>query len=285
MNEDLLDRKHSLQLVKRLRVLNENLKKKVNERTYALKNQNKALKIQSDEIQSRNRELEGLQLYQEKLTHMLIHDLKAPIGTILHLTEVIKSPDEHFVRIVRESTNRMQHLVNNLLDIRRLETAGMPVDIEGLRLSDILNECKMHMQYLAQVKDISIVIDVKVHFVVYADKNLLVRVINNLLDNAIKHSEMNSEIHLTVENVMIKRAPALRIIVSDEGPGIPADMQTTIFDAYKSNSRQSEHFRSHGLGLAFCKMAVEAMHGEISIESFPDNGTHVYIDLPRVKLR
>lgn len=284
MSEFLMDRKYSLKLAKKLRTLNKNLEDKVLERTKRLENKNQELKNQAIEIQAHNQEMKALQVYQDKLTHMLIHDLKAPIGTILQLTEVIQSPDENFVRVVRESTNRMQFLVHNLLDIRQLETTSMPVEIEGLRLADILNESKRHMQYQAEAKDIRIVIDVKVHFVVYADKNLLIRVFNNLLDNAIKYSDINSEIKITVENTIIKLAPALRIVVSDEGSGIPEAMQSSLFDAYKSKSQQPEHFRSHGLGLAFCKMAVEAMHGEISIESAPNQGTRVYVDLPRVKL-
>jgi signal transduction histidine kinase len=285
MSELLMDRKHSLKLAKELKALNKNLEGKVLERTKSLENNNKKLKKQTEEIQARNQEMEALQGYQEKLTHMLIHDLKAPIGTILQLTEVIQNPDENFVHIVRESTNRMQLLVHNLLDIRQLELAAMPVDIEGLRLADMLNESKKHMLYQAVAKEVEIVIDVKAHFVVYADKHLFIRVVNNLLDNGIKHSEPKSEIRITVENTMIKLAPALRIVISDEGSGISKDIQASLFDAYKNKSQQFEHFRSHGLGLAFCKMAVEAMHGEISIESVPNKGTQVYIDLPRVKLR
>ncbi|MDA3910603.1 MAG: sensor histidine kinase [Bacteroidales bacterium] len=285
MSEFLMERKHSLQFAKKLRALNKNLEEKVSVRTKKQENQNQELKKQAVEIQSRNRELEQLQIYQEKLTHMLVHDLKAPIGTILHLTEVIKTPDKNFVDVVRESTNRMQFLVHNLLDIRRLETAGMPVDIEGLRLADVLNESKKHMLYQAKAKNVNIIVDVKVHFVVYADKNLLVRVVTNLLDNAIKHVEENAEIRISVENSMLKLAPSLRIVISDNGSGIPDDIQATLFDSYKSKVKQTEHFRSHGLGLAFCKMAIEAMHGEICIESDLGKGTQVFIDLSRVKLQ
>jgi len=284
MSDFLMDRKHSLQLAMKLRVLNKHLEDKVIERTKTLENQNEELKIQAAEIESRNREMEQLQQYQDKLSHMLIHDLKAPIGTILHLTEVIKTPDENFVHIVRESTNRMQLLVYNLLDIRRLETTGMPVNIEGLRLNDILAESKKLMAYQAEAKQINIVIDVKVHFVIYADKGLLIRVVNNLLDNAIKYSEPQTEISISVDNTMLKLAPALHLIISDQGSGIPEEIQDTLFEAYKSKSKPDKAFSSHGLGLAFCKLAVEAMHGEISIESVKGKGTTVFIVLPRVKI-
>lgn len=285
MSDSLMERKHSLQLAMRLRSLNKHLEDKVIQRTETLENQNQELKTQAIKIESRNQEMEQLQRYQEKLSHMLIHDLKAPIGTILHLTEVIKEPDENFVHIIRESTNRMQLLVYNLLDIRRLETAGMPVNIEGLRLIDVLNESRNYVLYQAKVKQINIVIDVKAHFVIYADKGLFVRVVNNLLDNAIKYSESNTEICISADNSILNLSPALRLAISDQGSGIPKDVHETIFDAYKSKPKADKAFSSHGLGLAFCKMAVEAMQGEISIESSEDNGTTVFVDLPRVKLR
>ncbi len=283
MSDFLKDRKHALELIRKQRELNENLKSTVAERTEKLEKISQNLKSQDADIQDRNKEMEQLQSYQEKLTHMLIHDLKAPIGTILHLTEVIKTPDESFINVVRDSTSRMQLLVYNLLDIRRIETAEMPVDIQGLRLADILNESKKHMLYQAKAKQIIVILEVKAHFVVYADKNLLIRIVDNVLDNGIKHVDEQSEIRISVENAMLNLTPALRIVISDNGYGIPEDIKASLFDAYKTRANDLEAFSSHGLGLAFCKMAVEAMHGVISVESEEGKGTKVFIDLPRVK--
>lgn len=280
------DKKKYLKLTDTLKDMNEQLELMVDERTKELKAQNDNLKDNAAKVEANNREMKSLQMYQERLSHMLIHDLKAPIGTILHLTDVIESPDANFVRIVKESTIRMQMLVLNLLDIRKLEMAEMKVNATPLNVASLVKSSVSQLKFRADAKQISLNSTVSENVTIYADAALLSRVFDNLIDNAIKHTPEESEIRIYAEKYVLNSVPAFRIVVEDNGYGISPEKQMHLFDDYVSDLKADNDgvYTSHGLGLAFCKMAIDAMHGEIHVESELDKGTKIFIDLPRVKI-
>ncbi len=286
VKEAINEKKKCLEMTIKLQGMNEKLELMVDERTKELKAQNDNLKDNAAKVEENNREMKSLQMYQERLSHMLIHDLKAPIGTILHLTDVIESPDANFVRIVKESTIRMQMLVLNLLDIRKLEMAEMKVNAAPVNVAFLLKSSILQLKFRADVKQIRLESTVNENVTVYADAALLSRVFDNLIDNAIKHTPEESEIVIYAEKFVLNSVPAFRIVVEDNGYGISPEKQIHLFDDYVSDvqAHTDERYTSHGLGLAFCKMAINAMQGEIHVESELEKGTKIFIDLPRVKI-
>lgn len=286
VEEAINEKKKCLEMTEMLRGMNEQLETMVDDRTKELKTQNDSLKDNAEKVEQNNREMKSLQMYQERLSHMLIHDLKAPIGTILHLTDVIESPDANFVRIVKESTIRMQMLVLNLLDIRKLEMAEMKVNATPLNVASLLKSSISQLKFRADAKQISLKSEVNENITVYADSALLLRVFDNLIDNAIKHTPEESKVIVYAEKYVLNSVPAFRIVLEDNGYGISPEKQMHLFDDYVSDLKADNDgvYTSHGLGLAFCKMAIDAMHGEIHVESELDKGTKIFIDLPRVKI-
>jgi hypothetical protein len=171
----------------------------------------------------------------------------------------------------------MLNLVDNLLDIGKFENDRMDLAPVEVSLRQMVRNAIQHLYIQAGSRQITILTDPECDFIVWSDEGITERILVNLLDNAIKHSPASGTVEVSAEsgNSMV------RIKVSDNGEGIPAGFMPSVFEKYATARQESAH-RSYGLGLTFCRMAVEALGGEIGIDSDPGKGTTVWFTLPLV---
>lgn len=256
--------------------VNQNLEHLVEHRTSELKQKNNILV-------ERTEELNRLQLLQKELTGMVVHDLKAPLGTLIEMSKIIKNPDGRYINMVMDSSRRMLQLVMNILDIQKLESANINVTSEKVLVKDLIEDSVNQMEFVSSLKNVDIIVNSKDTHSAILDYTLATRVINNLLDNAIKHVSKGSSIYIQSEEIVLNNFPEIRISIIDNGPGIPEEQKSKIFDSFISASGDNNKRSSHGLGLSFCKMAMEAMYGDIGLETELGKGSTFYIDFPRVK--
>jgi signal transduction histidine kinase len=165
----------------------------------------------------------------------------------------------------------------NLLDISKMETGKMPLNMVSVSIPDVILKKTEELKIIANQKDIKF----KFHFMdnlpyIKADVEILKRLIANLVNNAISYSKAGSVISITAT----KEETFLKVKIKDTGKGIPKQFQSMIFDKYGQVNEGVRRYGSTGLGLTFCKMAVEAHGGTIGVFSEEEKGSEFFFSLP-----
>ncbi len=265
--------------------LYENLEIKVAERT-------EQIKIQAEELKASNEKLIELDQFKEGMTGMIVHDLKNPLNTILSIS---KEPE------TRQAGNQMLNMVLNILDIQKFESAQMKIYPTEFLLNLCITGALKQVKLLCEKKSIVIENTILNDVAVKGDFDLINRVFINLLTNAIKYTSNNGRIKLTADDKLINAendltshdyknndntfSSFLMIKIIDNGQGINPEKINTVFDKYsQAEVKSSGNVRSTGLGLTFCKMAVEAHGGKIGVYSKLEKGSTFWFLLPKGNL-
>ncbi|MCC6874116.1 MAG: hybrid sensor histidine kinase/response regulator [Sandaracinaceae bacterium] len=230
---------------------------------------------------ARLRELERL---RDSLTHMVVHDLRTPLNGLALTLELIDQDPELAsglkpdVESARRCVVTLTQLVTSMLDLARLESQRMPTEIVECPTADLVRDALGHLGVVARDPRLAILDVASAN--ARCDVKLGSRVIANLVINALSFVPSRGgrvEVGAEAANGVV------RIFVHDNGPGIPESAQQRIFEKFaqaEQGGRSARH--SVGLGLTFCKMAVEAQGGRIGVESQPGRGSTFWFELPHV---
>ncbi|MGM0374868.1 MAG: GAF domain-containing protein [Chloroflexota bacterium] len=229
-------------------------------------------------------ERKKLDQLREDLTSMVYHDLRSPLSNVVSSLDVLEAllpveKDEEIKSlfdIATRSTQRIQRLTKSLLDINRLEK-GQPITAQEPIKPYLLAESAyqaMIPHAMNKEQDLSINVPKDLP-VVMADRDMIERVLINLLENAIKFTPPQGAIEVGAETDQEN----IRFWVHDTGPGIDPDQKDKIFDKF-IRLDTNERVKGLGLGLAFCRLAVEGHGGKISVETPPEGGSLFYFTLP-----
>jgi signal transduction histidine kinase len=233
-------------------------------------------------------QLEELLRLREELADMIVHDLRNPLNVIsngLQLLEdaAVEADDREYVDIVmdtmRRASRRVERLVDTLLDIASLEEGSLELDCRALDLASLVAELIVEERHLAEAKSVTLETDLPPDLPrVWADRDVLLRVLINLLDNALKFTASDGRVWVEAH----ADGEAVRVDVVDTGPGIPEGERERIFEKFTQVRRQAGTRRGSGLGLTFCRMAVEAHGGRIWVEDGPGGtGSRFAFTVPR----
>lgn len=224
---------------------------------------------------------------RQDLTHMVVHDLRSLLSSVIASIEwmmrgasgALNDQQRHVVQIANTSATHMLDMINTLLDISRLEAGRMPIERSRADIRSIVTDSVQRLASLALDRAIVIESDVDESLPhIYADVDLIGRVLQNLVSNAIKFSNRGGLVRV---RAMVNRSDdgqdKVLVAVSDQGVGIAPGDRERIFAKF---SQVGERRGGSGLGLAFCKQAIEA-HGEhIWVESEPGRGSTFFFTLP-----
>jgi PAS domain S-box-containing protein len=225
----------------------------------------------------------ALQRMRDDLTHTMVHDLRNPLNIVSGSLDMLEdslqssptSEDGQVLKIAKQSTERMLNMINGILSISRLESGRMPLNRTTVDVSEIVKSVFDAQVPLAREKDLQLefaaVDDIPK---VEVDTELVERVFQNLLGNAIKFTPSGGKIAVTLKEV----EDDLHVAVSDSGPGIPQEISDQLFEKFVTGMQIE---KGSGLGLAFCRMAVEAHGGQIWVESNPEDGATFHFTLPK----
>jgi PAS domain S-box-containing protein len=225
-------------------------------------------------------ELEEL---RSDLTSMIFHDLRSPLGNVISSLEVLKSSlpadDETLnavLAIAQRSSRRLSRLIDSLLDLERLEAGKAVLNREPVLLEELIEDSVEEVRPIAEAKGHALVTDIEAGLPELSlDRDMVQRVLINLLDNAIKYTR--SEGHISVKASTGKRE--IVVSVRDTGPGIPEEEQGHLFEKF-TRLQHEPRPKGLGLGLAFCQLAVEAHGGTIWLQSAPGEGSTFFFSLP-----
>jgi signal transduction histidine kinase len=215
---------------------------------------------------------------------MIFHDLRSPLGNIVSSLEMMSTlmPMDDtlnsMLNIARNSTGRIQRLVNSLLDINRLETGQQIVDQNSIDPVALVRESLRDVEPAAAARQ-HIVTNraTSVLPLIWVDVDMIYRVLINLLENAIKFTPVGGRIDIGAQTS--QDGMFVKFWVRDNGPGIPPAERERIFEKF-TRLRGKNKPGGLGVGLAFCRLAVHGHGGEIWIESEVDKGTTFWLTLP-----
>jgi len=216
------------------------------------------------------------------LIRMMVHDLRNPLSVvygsiellIMEVGEQLDARGRKMLDVIKVSNMQCLGIVNRILDLHRLETGQMPLELESVSLPPLLHQLVQQMSPLADVNRLQLGLDIKPHLPpARADPRLLERILQNLVGNAIKFTPAGGMVRVGAR----KWGDDLQVWVSDTGPGIPPDLQRRLFQKFVTGPSKQ---RGSGLGLAFCRLAVEAHGGRIWVESREGQGSTFYFTLP-----
>ncbi len=262
-----------------LEELNDTLEQKIASRTQSLENAVQMLELTNRRIQEADR------LKSEFLANMS-HELRTPLNAIIGFSELlleripgpIATEQEECLQDILHSGQHLLKLINEILDLSKVEAGRMPVTLTTLAFGAILMEIQALFRPLLAKKRQSLMVDCPAPDAsVYTDQNKLKQILINLLSNAHKFSPEGAEVTLAIRT----EADSHRIVVEDRGIGIPKEHLGDIFEAFRqldgSTSRSQE---GTGLGLTLCKRFSELLGGELIVESTVGQGSAFTLILP-----
>jgi len=242
------------------------------------------LRRQQLELEQSHRRLRELEQLRDSLTHMIIHDMRSPLmGASSGLGFLAKGNRERseeertFLTLTQSAVRELTTMVEALLDISRMESGQMPLELADHDIREIAKTAIESTTLMAEFEEVRLILSGEPS-PARVDESLILRVLLNLLGNAIKASRSGAAVEVRVNG----DESTVRLEVSDTGPGIPAEYRGKIFERFgQVEARRNNQKHSTGLGLTFCKLAVEAHGGQIGVDSVIDQGSTFWFSLPR----
>jgi PAS domain S-box-containing protein len=236
-------------------------------------------------------ELAALNEQKNEFLGMAAHDLRNPLAVIMARSEFVLDGDlgpinpeqQKFIEAIKHSSEFMLKLINDLLDVARIEAGKVNLELEPTDLAELLRQNIALNQVLAGKKDIRLELEVAADLpTMELDAAKIEQVLNNLVSNAVKFSSPGS----TVKIRAARSNGTVSISVADHGPGIPSEEIGRLFTAFgRTSVRNTTGEKDTGLGLLIVKRILEAHHGGIRVESEPGKGATFVVTLPGTKPR
>jgi signal transduction histidine kinase len=226
---------------------------------------------------------------RDRLTHMLVHDLKNPISAVMGAVDFVRSDSKNLsqqqrdlIEMAYEESKRLLQLASNILEVRKMRDGKLRLEPTALNAKDlkrIVNNAMMDVGVGIQERRVRARVPENLP-AFSADEDIVRRILTNLVSNAYKHTLPSGRIQVEARPV----GNAIEIAVHDDGEGIPSEDIELIFkDFERSRLTNSTRFDT-GMGLAFCKLAVEQHGGRIWVQSTRAQGSSFFFTLPQVVL-
>lgn len=245
---------------------------------------------QTATIRRQTEELEQLDQVKSRFFANVSHELRTPLTLLLGPIEYalndtgLGRQSRVLLQAAQRNSLHLQNLVNEILDLSKLRATGLDLKQEPTMLHDFLTETLANFQSLAEIRGIALQLDYgpESSWTLALDRKKLLKILGNLLSNALKYAPGGSAVILRVE----KQADATVLFqVRDNGPGVHPDDQPYIFDLYYQSKRpESKAEGGTGIGLALARELALAMGGSLWVESVPGNGTVFSLSLPAREL-
>ncbi len=308
--EDLLKQSQSLarELQSRQEEL-QNTNQELQEKAKLLAHQNHEVEKKNQEVEQARQALEekAKQLaltskYKSEFLANMSHELRTPLNSLLILSDQLsKNPEGNlterqteFAKTIHSAGNDLLTLINDILDLSKIESGKVAVDIGEVHLNDLNNYVERTFRHVAEAKGLEFFIrlDPRLPQAMITDAKRLQQVLKNLLSNAFKFTR-HGQVTLTIEPVrggwnadreeLNRAAGVVAFSVADTGIGIPADKQQIIFEAFQqADGSTSRKYGGTGLGLAISRELAHLLGGEIRLTSAPGRGSTFTLYLPEV---
>tara|TARA_B100000530_G_C15933005_1_gene477738 strand:- start:2061 stop:3404 length:1344 start_codon:yes stop_codon:yes gene_type:complete len=216
----------------------------------------------------------------------LSHELRTPVSVIRANSETLidgaledKKQAKIFAKAILHNSERLSDMVSSLLDLTRIEYGELKLNFQNINLNEFIENFILSISNLSKKKNINIHYKPTHIGDINADPQAIERILNNLVDNAIKYSKEDSEVIISSSN---DSGDYIKVMVEDNGPGISDEDQSYIFGRfYRTASARATDNQGSGLGLAIVKHLVNSLNGEVGIDSVPGKGSVFWFTVPK----
>ncbi len=230
-------------------------------------------------------EIRKLETMRRDFVANVSHELKTPLTSIKGFVETLlsgaledKENGRHFLEIIRNHTDRLSSLIDDLLDLSHIESKEIKLDLSKFHIKDLLDEVLFAFKSQIKEKGLNVENNIPPDLLLRADKKKIEQVFTNLIDNAIKFNKQNGSISL----YSAPQGDSLRITVEDSGIGIPERDLARIFERfYRVDKARSRELGGTGLGLAIVKHIAELHNGSVGVESTEGLGSKFSFTIPK----
>lgn len=244
-----------------------------------------SVKKQKRTLNKKNLQLQKLEKLKVDLFNMLIHDLKGPLSEMIANLDILSytasKKNQEYVEAAKVGCDTLYSMTCNLLDIARLEEGKFELIYEKIDPKQLIKESLARLFSLFEIKELTFVEKIpaiRTMDLFWGDRGILLRVLQNLLANAINYSPAGGAIEVGFEYL---KPSKIQFFVKDKGPGVPPESHEAIFDKYFQLKKKGDgRIYTTGLGLTFCKMAVNAHRGKIGVKSGRLGGSCFFFNLP-----
>jgi signal transduction histidine kinase len=253
----------------------------IGELTRAFNEMAHRLEVNQLELRQQNEELRESERMKTELVNIVSHELRTPLASVLGFTALLLKREfdpptrRHYLGIVDAQARRLAALLEDFLDVQRIEHQGVELAREQVDVATLLDEQAQLYAAQSPAHRLDLHLDER-PLTVRGDAGRLAQVVGNLLSNAIKYSPDGG----TVEVVAGRSGDGVRVAVRDEGRGIPHDQQNRIFTKFFRGDAGASGITGTGLGLAVSREIVEAHGGSIGFDSDPGQGSTFWLELP-----
>lgn len=314
---DLIERKHTTESLlqeaqklntelsykeEALRFANQKMEEKAHileEQNEAIRTKNESLEIAREAIRVKADELERANLYKSEFLANMSHELRTPLNSILILSNLLvenkpanlNDKQVEYSKVIQKSGSDLLMLINDILDLSKIESKNMELDVEDINIADWANDINMLFAEVAKNKGIhfTVALDKSIPAILPSDSMRLSQVVKNLLSNAFKFTAANGVVSMRVYNAVATskynrdkvQGDALCIEIADTGIGIAPEKQQAIFEPFRqADGSTSRKFGGTGLGLSISRELSLLLGGEMTLESEPGKGSIFRLFVP-----
>lgn len=235
-------------------------------------------------LEASKKEAERANQAKSEFLSRMSHELRTPMNAILGFAQVLESdPDEPLSESQSESVteiltagDHLLNLINEVLDLSRIEAGGIEIELEPVELGPVMEECVSLVRPIAADYQVNLLPMLAADAIVMADRRYLKQVLINLLSNAIKYNRPGGEVELIAELSADNR---VRVTVHDTGLGLTEQQQALVFEPFNRVAEHKHNIEGTGIGLTISRKLISAMGGEIGVQSQKGSGSRFWIDL------
>ena len=254
----------------------------LNSNKIELSNANKHLE---QRVYDRTKELEKANQAKSEFLSSMSHELRTPMnailgfGQLLDIDENLHSEHRTSVNEILQAGHHLLELINEVLDLSKIEEGKLEVKIEDINISKIIADSLATLEPLAKQDNIQLINNSlsEIDYVVRADKLRFKQVFINLISNAIKYNNKDGKVFI---NIDVSDNKKIRISIKDTGPGIDKEKQEKLFIPFERLGYEGNTVEGAGIGLVLSKKLMELMNGNIGMYSIPTEGSTFYIEFP-----
>jgi signal transduction histidine kinase/DNA-binding response OmpR family regulator/CHASE3 domain sensor protein len=255
-----------------------------------LEERNRLINERNTEIQKKAEELEQSTRYKSEFMANMSHELRTPLNSILLLSRYLAENNEHNLneeqtesaRVILNSGNGLLNLIDELLDLSKIEAGKMELEYEQVRIDDILGDMRSMFMPIARDRNLELILtsDIEQPAFIETDKMRLEQILKNLIGNALKFTP-HGHIKLHIRHSALSES-YLEFSVEDTGVGIPPDKQGQVFEAFKqADGSTKRKYGGTGLGLSISRELARLLGGEIKLSSEVGKGSNFTVIIPK----